>query len=109
MTVYKKYGSQPLKWMLAIIVFMLAMSVTFDDVYGIQVSNKGPASTNTEATESYDVTNSATDVGMTEGDFQDTNPISTTAVAPVPEPTSLVLIAMGLGSMYAMRSRRKVK
>lgn len=109
MTVYKKSQSQPLKWMLAIIVFMLAMSVTFDDVYGIQVSNTGPSSTGSQTTESYDVTNSATDAEATEGSFQDTNPISTVAVAPVPEPSSLILIAMGLGSMYAMRSRRKIK
>lgn len=109
MTVYKKYQSQPFKLMLAVLVFVLAMSVTIDDVYGIQVSNTEPSATGTQTTQSYDVTSSATDAGSTDGTFQDTDPLSMTVVSPVPEPSSLIFIAMGLGSMYAMRSRRKVK
>jgi len=108
MTVYKRYQSQPFKWVLALVVFTLAMTVTFDDAYGIQVSNMGPGTTGSQTTQSYDVTSSATDAGTTDGYFQNTNPAATPPATPVPEPSSLIFIAMGLGSMYAMRTRKKV-
>jgi len=37
MTVYTKSESRPLKWILAIIVFVIAMTITFSDVYGLSV------------------------------------------------------------------------
>lgn len=34
MTVYQRKCSQPLKWLVALVVFVLVMTVTFSDVYG---------------------------------------------------------------------------
>ena len=34
MTVYRKRDSQPLKWLVAAIVFLLGLMVTMTDVYG---------------------------------------------------------------------------
>lgn len=34
MTIYKKKGKHVFKWILAAIVFILGMTITFGDVYG---------------------------------------------------------------------------
>lgn len=34
MTIYKQKISHPFKWVMALIVFILGMTITFSDVYG---------------------------------------------------------------------------
>ena len=86
MTLYKHKQSQPLKWLVAIIVFMLAMTITFDSVYGGDNYTDGTTHPNS-------------DIGNDGSRDSDSTPM------PVPEPTTLLLIAGGLSAMYLARRR----
>ncbi len=35
MTIYKRQAKQPFRWIVALIIFMLILGVTFDKVYGL--------------------------------------------------------------------------
>lgn len=98
MTVYRQKSSQPLKWLVALVVFGLAMGVTFSDVYGY--SGKDKYNDNTSQT-NEDTGNSG-DGGINENDIDETP-------TPVPEPSTLLLLAGGLGAMYASRRRKNRK
>lgn len=97
MTLYKRRPGQPLKWLIGLIVFGLAMGITFADVYGY----------------GGDGTNSVSDgsVGPSGGTYGDDNNLGTSNEDPsaVPEPTTLILLAGGLSALYAARNRNKKK
>ncbi len=40
MTIYKNKKSHSMKWLIALIVFALAMTITWSDVYGAEVSSE---------------------------------------------------------------------
>ncbi len=84
MTVYKRNSTQPLKWLLGIVVFVLAMTVTFTDVYGTETVGAGSDNTSVGAG----------------------NQSADTCPEPVPEPTTLILLGSGLSAMYLARRRR---
>jgi hypothetical protein len=91
MTVYKRKSTQPLKWLLGLVVFILAMTLTFADVYGNETVVGGAADNNT--------TVSSQDNGSTQ-----------CPPKPVPEPTTLILLGGGLSAMYlARRKRNKIE
>ena len=75
MTVYRQKHSQPLKWLVALIVFCIALGITFSDVHGSDGIDYGSGD---------------------DGKFEDTP-------TPVPEPTTLLLMAGGLGALRAVR------
>ena len=91
MTVYKRLRSQPFKWVLALIVFLVAISITFADVHGTDFGNSG--SNGNETVEGGDSNTSGTDRGST--------PMA------IPEPTTLLLVAGGLSALYLARRKRK--
>ena len=91
--IYRKNKSQPFKWLLALIIFILAMTITFDEVFGISVPPPG-------------------------GGGSDGNPIVTknvqynkeaagTQTTPsIPEPGTLLLLGTGFGALYIMRRKK---
>jgi len=86
MTVYKRKSTQPLKWLVGLVIFILAMTITFADVYGTETIGAGGA------------TNTAT--------ASDTDTPAQCPPKPVPEPTTLILLGGGLSAMYLARRRR---
>lgn len=97
MNLYHRRSSQPLKWVVALLVFVVAMCFTMTDVYGNPPDGRiggGKDQSN--------------DGGNGSGGSLATNdnPDSCTAV---PEPATLVLLAGGLGALYAARRFRKEK
>lgn len=98
MTVYQDKRSRPLKWLVALIVFLLAMGITFSDVYGADPVTTGSST----------VQGSQPDQGPPpSGDLSTNNNGPNTdnpdTPMPIPEPTTLLLLAGGLGAMYAVR------
>lgn len=97
MTLYRHRQTQPLKWLVALIVFALTMGVTFTDVYG------------------YDGTSSPTTNDGSQPNSDDTRlgnegssaQSSSTSPTVVPEPTTLILLAGGLSALYVARRQRK--
>lgn len=104
MKVYTRRSSQPLKWIVAIVVFLLAMGVTFDDVYGEDPGTPDQGTVRNE--NSYD--DRATQ--STDGDLEPVNGDDPSTPQPIPEPTTIILLGSGIGAMYAVRRwRRKVR
>ncbi len=91
MIMYRRRRSQPLKWVIALIIFILAMTITFDDVSGINVPKSGNASADQQS-EVYD---------------QPGNEQTSGKNAPgIPEPGTLILVGVGIGAMYILRRRK---
>lgn len=82
--VYRRPEGQTLKWLLALIVFILVMTMTFDEVFGGDPSGR--------------IDNGAS---ATQGGDE-------AAPSAVPEPTTLILLGGGLGALYLARRRRKM-
>jgi len=85
MTVYKRNSTQPLKWLLGLVVFILVMTITFADVYGKETIGVGGSNS----------------INTANGDASVDCPPQ-----PVPEPTTLILLGSGLSAMYLARRRR---
>ena len=92
MTVYKRKPSQPLKWLVAMIVFALAMGVTFSDVYGL------------DGTVTIGADNS--DQGLADGNPSPNGDDTDGSTTAIPEPTTLLLLAGGLSALYVIRRRK---
>jgi len=100
MTLYKSRPSQPLKWAVALIIFIMAMCITFSDVYGTP-GNAGDNGTVTQDGSSAD--NSGGSNGNLGTGDDDPSPVA------VPEPSTLLLLAGGLSALYVVRRLRKQK
>jgi len=101
-TVYKhRRKSQPLKWLVALIVFAVVMGIAMDDVYGIDPANGGA-----NTTQSGDTKNSG--AGNQPGAGGTDNGVDNPSPTVVPEPTTLLLVAGGLGALYLARRFKKI-
>ncbi len=98
MTYYKREVRGTAKWLLAMILFILVMSVTWTDVYGV-----GHADGTSKSDVTYDNANadySGTDAGTHEG---------TTPPRSIPEPATLILLGSGLSALYIVRRKRNLQ
>ena len=97
MTYYQEKQSQPFKWLLAIVVFILAMTITFSDVYGIWVPDNQEQTTSEKVKHTQDYSNQTVEPD------QDTE----TVPPQIPEPATLILLGSGLAAMHVLRRRRR--
>ena len=93
MKLYEQERHHPFRWIVAILIFILAMTITFDDAYGLWT----PSGTDRSASEPQQ-TAAITEAPQTK---QDDPPPQ------VAEPATLILIGSGLAAMYVLRRRKK--
>jgi len=93
--------SQPFKWLVALLVFMLVMGFTTANVFGFNVppAKYGGSDQSASSTDDYDGTYESP---QDPGDSDDDNPES------IPEPGTIILLATGLGAAYGAM-RKKIK
>jgi hypothetical protein len=82
MRIYMQDNRHWFKWVLGLVIFLVALSVTFDNVYG---------------TDTYEYATGYTDEGTPE-----TSPPSA-----VPEPATLILLASGLVALRLMHQKKR--
>lgn len=88
MRVYQQKSEQPLKWVIAAVVFIAVLCWSLSDVYGTEVGSGHGSQKNCTAENS-------------------TYPPPQHVPSAVPEPTTLLLLAVGLGGAAAYRRIKK--
>jgi hypothetical protein len=122
MVVYMKRTKTSLKWLLAIVVFILALTITFSEADGINIppghavyqytGNNSATTANHSVLVNHDRSNvwsSASGTGPDKGvstvpvlrhpDDPGSKPVA------VPEPSTLLLVSTGLCALYGLRKK----
>ena len=97
MTFYKKKERHSLKWLLAAIIFILALGITFSDVYSFTYPHQ--RNNDTYNTDQVDLSITQANQCDEPTDNPDKPPED------IPEPTTILLLAAGLGGMYLKRRK----
>lgn len=108
MKLYQKERSQTIKWLFAIIIFILAMTFTIDDAEGFYLPKSMEHQVTTVkktvdkfAVEEFDYINSGiSEVGSRP--YSDPQNPETS----VPEPSTIIIMAIGIGALRVMRKVR---
>jgi len=108
MILYKRHERHPIKWLLALIIFVLVLTVTYSDVFGLNLRPNIPrdwdSSSNLSSQSfqpSYGLNTYAyPDSRIGSGSTEDPFPPNVT------EPTTLILLASGLGALHLMRRKK---
>jgi hypothetical protein len=96
-------------WIIGILVFIMAMAITFSDVYGLSrfefaSPGNGPEHNNPPATE-VALPYLQNSHNLSQGDDFDTTLPSSSEPPAVPEPTTLALLALGCGALLAVKRK----
>jgi len=119
MTIYKKKSFTVTKVLLGLIVFVLGMTVTFSDAYGVSIPTYGKNAETSMASTSFDdnmsLNSSSEFIGSGFGysAFSDSYSFNKkggftgyqAVTPPIPEPSTLLLLMGGLGLMRALRRK----
>ncbi len=98
MVVYRRTSSAWLKWVLFIVVFVLGMTMTFTDVYGIGVNNGRD-----RIDSQKDNPRHAAESDKAAPSPLDNPPVHEDPPVAVPEPATFLLVGAGLGAAYLVR------
>lgn len=112
MVLYKKKVISIFKFILAFIIFILGLTITFDDVYGINVPSSADKayteyqSDKIESTDDFNNYESRQDGEDYQSDLSTDDPSNDVVPTSVPEPSTIILIASGLG-IIRLATRKK--
>ncbi|RLF29209.1 MAG: hypothetical protein DRN14_02695 [Thermoplasmata archaeon] len=101
MTIYQKTTQHSLKWVVALLVFLLVMGFTTNQVYGLNV----PSTV-------YDNNGSEQPLPPSDqGDYDDGGTTTPDDECPpeIPEPITLILMGTGLGVLHLSRRFKKAQ
>ncbi len=102
MKIYHRNGNGIGKWVVAALAFMIVMSITFADVYGITVPTKPGEGKGKDIQpqtgKSYD---------QSDQDNRGFKTGTSPEACPTPEPGTLVLMGIGLGTAAIVRKFKK--
>ncbi len=101
MNIYRQSKFRFIRWIIAAVVFILAMTITFTDVYGLNIPryNYGNGSGNGH--------NVAEHPASFAQEITPAADLNTECPPEIPEPTTLLLMGAGLGALSLVRRRRK--
>lgn len=97
MTFYQKTDRHPLKWLVALFIFLFAMGFTVDEVSGVNIPKTTSEDRGSE--QPAPPVDQATD--------DDVDPSPTNPPPEIPEPMTLILVGAGLGALHFARRRKK--